>query len=88
MFQKFEIAVGAGLVVIGFYLFVFGHANSRRHNFLSSYPIIFMILAINFFDSFTAQKGKKWVDWVMIIWIAAVTFEASLFLSIFKKIGI
>ena len=28
------------------------------------------------------------MDWVMLIWITAVTFEISLFLCIYKKIGI
>ena len=54
MFEPFNFFIGVGLVVIGLYLFVFGHANSPRHNFLSSYPIIFIILAANFYDSFTA----------------------------------
>jgi glucan phosphoethanolaminetransferase (alkaline phosphatase superfamily) len=88
MFEPYIEIVGFMLFSVGLYLFVFGHANTPRLNFMSSFPIIFMLLAINFYECFTAQKQRKWADWVMILWLAGITFEASLFLSIFKKVGI
>lgn len=88
LIQPYSLVFAIILVTIGAYLFFFGHANRSRTIFYCFFPIVFMLLSSVFFDWFTSKPNKNWANWILLCIIAGITFEISVFLAIYKRIGI